>query len=298
MVLASFAADSLSLGAHWIYDVQKITDTYGRIESLIKPGPDSYHNTKNAGEFTHYGDQTYILLQSLAAEKAFDLNDFSSRWQKMFENYNGYIDGATSKTLAYYAKGRSPEKAGSHTGDFGGPARIAPLVYLYSDDIETLVESVRTQTAMTHNDPNTLDTAEFFARAVVLVLNGSSPVEALKQTAASHFDMSPISMWVSDGIKSKDQDTISVISGFGQACSTSLVFPGVIHLIARYENDLKEALIQSIMAGGESAARGAVTGMILGAYLGIEQLPQEWTAGMKKISEIKKLLDSLIEDLN
>jgi len=295
MVLASFAADSLSLGAHWIYDIEQIDNTFGRIESLKKPGPDSYHNTKNAGDFTHYADQTYVLLQSLGAKKTFDLNDFSDRWQKMFENYTGYIDGATKKTLAYYAKGKSPEKAGSHTGDFGGAARIAPLVYLYSDDIETLVKSARTQTAMTHNDPLTLNTAEFFARTAGLVLNGTLPTEALKQIASSEvFEMSPISKWVSDGLKSKDQDSIQVISKFGQACGTSMVFPGVIHLIAKYEDNLKEALIQSVMAGGDSAARGSMAGMILGAYLGMDHLPEQWVSGMNKNLDIQELLKTLI----
>ena len=30
MVLASFAADSLALGVHWIYDASKIANEYGR----------------------------------------------------------------------------------------------------------------------------------------------------------------------------------------------------------------------------------------------------------------------------
>ena len=119
MVLASFAADSLSLGAHWIYDIERIANTFGRIESLSKPGPDSYHKTKNTGEFTHYADQTFVLLQSLGAKKTFDLKDFSDRWRKMFENYSGYIDGATKKTLAYYSKGKTPEQARKWVGRSG-----------------------------------------------------------------------------------------------------------------------------------------------------------------------------------
>jgi len=79
MVLASFAADSLALGAHWIYSTGKITKDFGRIEQFLNPDPDSYHATKKKGEFTHYGDQALVLLESLAARSGFDPEDFSRR---------------------------------------------------------------------------------------------------------------------------------------------------------------------------------------------------------------------------
>ena len=49
MVMASFVADSLALGAHWIYDTEKIKSNFGRVESLLKPASDSYHATKGKG---------------------------------------------------------------------------------------------------------------------------------------------------------------------------------------------------------------------------------------------------------
>ena len=77
LALASFAADSLALGVHWIYDAQKISNQFGRVEKFLKPREDSYHATKDRGEFTHYGDQQLVLLESVAAKKGFDLNDCS-----------------------------------------------------------------------------------------------------------------------------------------------------------------------------------------------------------------------------
>jgi ADP-ribosylglycohydrolase len=71
-------------------------------------------------------------------------------------------------------------------------------------------------------------------------------------------------------------------------------FPGVVHLIARYEHDLKEALIQSVMAGGDSAARGMMVGMVLGAHLGPESIPQEWVSELRKKEQITELLEKLI----
>jgi ADP-ribosylglycohydrolase len=47
------------------------------------------------------------------------------------------------------------------------------------------------------------------------------------------------------------------------------------------------------MAGGDNAARSMVVGMILGAYLGEEHLPEPWVTELKKGEEINKLLHQI-----
>ena len=37
MVLASFAADALALGVHWIYNTNVIDKKWGRVDKYIKP---------------------------------------------------------------------------------------------------------------------------------------------------------------------------------------------------------------------------------------------------------------------
>jgi ADP-ribosylglycohydrolase len=293
MVLASFAADSLALGAHWIYDTESIVKLFGRVESFLKPSHKSYHSTKGIGDFTHYGDQAYVLLESVAARKGFDLSDFSARWLALFEKYDGYVDHATKGTLSAYASGSTYEDPGSPSDDLAGASRIAPIVYAYRQDLDKLVDSARFQTRMTHSSAVTTDSAEFFARVTWLVLHGMQPVEAIRKTSQKHFGSSPISGWVLAGLESKDKDSIASISRFGQSCHTEEAFPGVIQLIARHENDLKEGLIQSVMAGGDSAARGMMVGMVLGAHLGLESLPKEWLDALKK----KNLILTLLEEL-
>jgi len=41
MILAMFAADSLALGAHWIYDTDLIDKRFGRVERYLKPDKNS-----------------------------------------------------------------------------------------------------------------------------------------------------------------------------------------------------------------------------------------------------------------
>jgi ADP-ribosylglycohydrolase len=293
MVLASFAADSLSLGVHWIYNAEKIAEEHGRVETYLKPKKDSYHSTKNLGEFTHYGDQELVLLESVAATRGFDLNDFAERWQEFFRDYNGYYDAATKGTLRNFSKGRRPGDSGSPSNDLAGASRIAPLVYCYHNDLKTLVQVAVAQTRMTHADTLTVRSAEFFARVAWKTLRGTAPSEAVTEVTEERFDGTPIGEWVEEGLESKSMDSIQAIDGFGQSCHTPDAFPGVIHLISKYENDLKEAVVQAVMAGGDNAARAMVVGMVLGAYLGEDHLPDEWLSGLKKEQQIKNLLEQI-----
>jgi len=293
MVLASFVADALSLGPHWMYDPQKIEEKFGRVDRLTAPLPKSFHNTKEKGQFTHYGDQMMVLLASAAEKGAFDLKDFSDRWRRLFENYDGYFDGATKSTLANYEKGKSPEEAGSSSDDLAGASRVAPLVCLYRNDPDKLAESAEAQTRMTHADPATVESAAYFARVGQAVLEGAAPVEAMKSVAEAHFDVSPVSAWLQKGLATVDRDSVEVIGEFGRSCHTGEMFPGVVHLIAKYENDLKEALIQCVMTAGDSAARGALVGMVLGARHGIDDLPREWFDDMAANETIRNHLEKM-----
>ncbi|MBF0497627.1 MAG: ADP-ribosylglycohydrolase family protein [Deltaproteobacteria bacterium] len=293
MVLGSFLGDSLALGAHWIYDQKQLAEKFGRVDSLLKPTPDSYHPTKEAGEFTHYGDQTLVLLQSLAAVKGFDPADFSLRWQKLFDNYRGYVDRATRQTLDNIAAGANPAGSGSQSHDLAGASRIAPLVYRYRNDPDALVQAGRSQTAMTHNNPFVIDCAEFFARVSHRVLQGGSPVESMGLVAQEHFPKSTIYGLVQAGLDSKQEDSLTVIARFGQSCAAESALPGVVQLLARHEQDFSAGLIDCVMAGGDSAGRGMLVGMISGAHLGLAGLPQEWLDRLKKREEIIRLLTTL-----
>jgi ADP-ribosylglycohydrolase len=49
-------------------------------------------------------------------------------------------------------------------------------------------------------------------------------------------------------------------------------------------------LVENIMAGGDSAGRGLLVGMVLGAHLGMEAIPPEWLNDMKAYPQIVDLL--------
>ncbi len=293
MVLASFAADSLALGAHWIYDTGEIDRRFGRVEGLLKPLENSYHATKDLGEFTHYGDQMLVLLESIVESSGFDIDDFALRWRELFKTYNGYVDKATRATLANFASGKTPKESGSSSSDLAGAARIAPLVYRYRNDLGELLSSVKTQTAMTHNNPSVIDASDFFARVIWKVLEGETPLSAIRDVREERFSQSLLGQWTAKGVESARGDTRSAILKFGQSCDIEHAFPSVVHLIGKYEGNLSEALVENVMAGGDSAARGMVVGMVLGAHLGFGAIPVEWLSGLKRYQHIVDLMERI-----
>jgi len=293
MVLASFAADSLSLGVHWIYNTNVIDKKFGRVEHFLKPLHPTYHPTKDKGEFTHYGDQTLVLLESVAECGGFKLSDFSARWQKLFEKYEGYVDGATKGTLANIASGKSASNAGSGSDDLAGAGRIAPLIYVYHNDPEALTASAKAQTAFTHNNPQVIESALFFSTITLKVLEGTAPKTAILQVKEEQLVKAPLLKWIEKGLDSVEQESRQAILNFGQMCEIAAAFPSVIHLIVKYETDLKAALVENVMAGGDSAGRGLLVGLVLGAHLGIDAIPQNWLKEMKAYQQIADRLKKI-----
>jgi ADP-ribosylglycohydrolase len=292
-VMAAFAADALALGVHWVYDVSRIKKRYGRLDHLTAPEIALFHKNRQKGDFTHYGDQMRVLLASLSHCNGFDLDDFAARWQALFDNYNGYLDGATKKTLAGFQAGRSPSEAGSDSTDLGGAARMVPLALFYAHNADSFMDYAQLQTAMTHNHPLVVDTARFFAQAALETAKGTGPAAAIRSAAELLPSGSPIPSLVDKGLASAEKETTQAISGFGQACDTTEALPGTIHLIARYQQDLETALIENIMAGGDSSARGILCGFILGIHNGLDAVPQNWLEEMTAFKQIKTLTGGL-----
>lgn len=292
MLLGAFVGDALALGPHWVYNTRVIDRKFGTVDRFYDPVA-SYHANKKKGDFTHYGDQMLVLLESSAACNGFDAVHFVRAWQSFFESYQGYFDHATKDTLKNMSDGKNLELSGSSSDDLGGAARIAPVVYACRNDSTTLVDAARRQTALTHNHATVVDASAFLALTVDKVLNGCSPLRAMTEVVAENFQNSQINTLVTSGLNSIPKDTREAIDEFGQMCSIEAALPATVHLIARYEQDFRQALVENVMAGGDSAARGMLAGMVLGAALGSAAIPGEWIDGLNAHDRIVALMEKL-----
>jgi ADP-ribosylglycohydrolase len=292
MLLGAFAGDALALGPHWVYNTQAIDKKFGTVDRFYDPVA-SYHAGKKKGDFTHYGDQTLVLLESTAACNGFDPAHFAQAWQSFIKSYQGYFDHATKDTLEAMSEGKNFQSCGSSSDDLGGAARMAPVVYACHQDPAILVAAARSQTALTHNHATVVDASAFLALTVDQVLNGRSPVKAMTEVLAENFPDGPINTLVTSGLDSISKDTRETIAEFGQMCSIGAALPATVHLIAKYEQDVRQALVENVMAGGDSAARGMLTGMVLGAANGTAAIPKEWIDGLNAHGRIIALMEKL-----
>lgn len=67
-----------------------------------------------------------------------------------------------------------------------------------------------------------------------------------------------------------------------------------VYCALKYQDDFKEALITAVNHDGDSDSTGAITGNILGAYLGVASIPEDW---IKKV-ELRETLEELGNDLH
>lgn len=296
MLLGSFLGDSHSLGVHWVYNTRAIDKKVGRVEELIAPIVNRFHPNRGKGEFTHYGDQTLFLLEYLREHTDFIKNDFLLSWADYMRSYDGYMDHATKDTVKNLDEGKQGSEAASLSHDLGGAARIAPLIYRFAPDRNKTVQTCREQTEATHNNENVVHSSGFFAELVLSILGGKRVEESLEATINALPESSALREWAAAGMESKGADSRETIATFGQACPVEKLFPGTIHLIVTYQDDLQEALIQNAGAGGDSAARGLIVGMVLGAYHGYDALPQAWLedlAAGEKILTLAEKIDKI-----
>lgn len=294
LVFGAFLGDSLALGPHWIYDTAQIESVFGRIDEPVAPPEGSYHGGKKEGDLTHYGDQSLLLLEHLAAHKGnFHKDNFVQYWQEKMQSYGGYVDRATKETLKNLASGKNAGDCGSSSTDLGGPARIAPLIYTYGDDLDILLQAVSDQTLLTHNGQGVNAGALFIARSCHAILQGTSPRKAFQLALQQDIDDPNLNLRLRQCLELPPDNIQQTIKEFGQTCTISAALPGAVYTILSCENNYEEAIIENVMAGGDSAARGMVIGMILGAALGMEHLPQRWLHKLNAYGHIQQCLQSL-----
>jgi ADP-ribosylglycohydrolase len=283
LLYGSYCSDALSLGVHWIYDSNELTQKHGRVSHYKAPGADSYHPHKQAGDQGHVGDQSLCLLKFLVRKKGWDPVAFIDDWLGMWPDYDDYIDGATKATLANIQEQDEKTQGGSDSVEIAGPARIAPLIAFLSDSSEgEVVNAAAEQTMLTHRSKEAEESATFLAKAGYRLIHGANLPDTLNETAPQW------ALKKADSLLS--ENAVDAIGKLGPACSISSALPSVLYLALKHGDDIETAFIENAMAGGDNCARGLALGILLGAANGISSIPEHWIADLKSAKFLDQFL--------
>jgi len=269
LVLTTLVTDSYCLGTHWVYDETQLVDNDINWEDLNAPLA-MWHKGKKSGDFTHYGDQTYWLYEFLKDKNSFNEKEFLDFWFEKMKTYTGYIDGASRNTILNIENNVTPSGADSH--DLSIVGRIIPLLKV-SKTKEEFLQNVTKFVKLTHNSKDAIQSADFFANLLLLVLEKNEIEESILQLKDSYDSFFQDMM--EKGINSKNSDTFETIRTFGPACDINGGFSGIIHLLCKYDN-LKDMLIANSKAGGDTSARAMIASAILLANKKIGEIPNNW----------------------
>lgn len=271
MVFSSLVADAYCLGTHWIYDEEQLK-TLAIDWNQLNNAHSIWHKNKIAGEFTHYGDQTYFFYEFMKNKEIFYVNQYIKSWYDKMKIYDGYLDGATRDTMKNLDEGIEVP-CGSTSRDFSVVSRIIPLL-LVSSSKEAFIKNAQEFVSATHNDDILLETTKFFAHLLCEILEGNDIVSSIERLKESY--SRKVQEWISQGLESKHLITFETIRNFGPACSVEGAFACVIHILVKYTN-FKEAMIMNAQAGGDNSARAMMIAPLLIAAYGVNKIPVEWT---------------------
>ena len=282
LMWGSLLGDAYSLGGHWVYDQDELANSKLNLEGLNDP-MSSYHPTKKAGDFTHYGDQSVWLFEYMKKAQVYDPFVYGELWQKNMTNYNGYKDSASKDSLVNMKSGRSFLAAGSGSHDLSIVGRHAPILFTLKG-MDEMLESVKFHNCLTHMSKETLDASKYIAE-VTLAMIYNLDVESTLQERAKFYG-AEVEAEVKKAFELKEQETNEAIKELGASCDVTGGLAATIYLLINYHNDFNALLKANVLAGGDSAARGMVAGMIVGARYGFEYIKPSW---IKELNEYEAL---------
>lgn len=179
----------------------------------------------------------------------------------------------------------------------GGVMRVAPIGLLCNKDraFELACECA----ALTHGHQSGYLSAGVLAHIVASLVDGLNLEKAVSDATSElkkyqgHEECSRI-IEKAVALSKDDIDPRMAISLLGEGWVGEEAIAIAIYCALKYKNDFRKALCLSVNHNGDSDSTGAITGNILGAYLGIDNIPAEWANQVELSGVLAQLADDLL----
>ncbi len=254
-----------------------------------------------------YTDDTHMtigVVESLIQSRGFDGEHMAQTFIKNYEAepWRGYGPGPP-RVFRMIKRGEPWDSAAIKIyrgGSFGNGSamRVAPIGLLYSNNPAKLREIAYKSSSITHSHELGKEGAALQAYAVALALNTPSDEEIDREAFLLKLQTFAQTQLYKEKIANTkellgEQDRARVVAVLGNGIEALNSVPTAIYCFLKQPKSYKDSVIYAISLGGDTDTIASMAGAILGAYLGIEAIPQEWRLKLENKAYIEDLAEKL-----
>ena len=191
------------------------------------------------------------------------------------------------------------EKPLNHSKGCGGVMRVAPAGLAYPKELAFKMGAEFA--VITHGHPSGYLSAGALAYIIAAIVEGNTLEAAVDGSLASlkdyegHEECKAI-LEQTLGLVESDLPDHEAIKKIGEGWVGEEALAIAIYCALKYQDDFRKAIIASVNHSGDSDSTGAITGNIVGAYLGLGSIPKEWTPKLELRAVITKIARDLFDE--
>ncbi len=253
-----------------------------------------------AGQYTDDTKMAIQLSLSLTQCKKFDIEDVKDKYVQWIES--GDLRGIGVQTAnALYKVSQREKNPGKIISRFlnndkcgnGTIMRIAPLAIFYKNNNKKLFSAATKDAKITHDHIDAIEGNIVLCKLIAAIVNNKDidkTIESLIKLTSEGNTQCAIENaynFYKYGCEYKDAIDLGIKGSADETLATALF------CFLRYRKSFKEAVVNSILIGGDTDTRAAIVGALSGTYLGKENIPQEYIDGIEN-SQILQALDIVL----
>lgn len=222
-----------------------------------------------SGQPTDDGELALALARALVAGNGFEHERVAKGYIDWLASHPFDVGTTTSGGINALA-GRGKAKSTSQAN--GALMRVAPIGIAAAGDPAKAAEWARQDAAMTHPHPVCQATSAAFAAAIAAGVAGANQRAMWAEAYANAGDDTGAAEIRRTLLEARHSLPASFTRQQGWVL---IAFRNAFHRLWG-EQDFTEALVETVMSGGDTDTNAAIAGALLGAALGREAVPQAW----------------------
>jgi ADP-ribosylglycohydrolase len=279
----------------------------------LKYGPEGITDLEGwggfvAGSYTDDTQMTIATVEGMLAARRHGQGKEGVDWTRMV--YQAYLHWLKSQDDPYQRRAPgntclSALRSGkvgtiqepiNHSKGCGGVMRTAPvgLVFSPAEAFERGVDFA----AITHGHPSGYLSAGYIAELIAHIVDGHSLETAITQTTARLMTYGGHGETLAQVEQAQQSHTEgrsveAAVRDLGEGWVGEEALGIALFCALRFTNNYRAGVIAAANHNGDSDSTASMTGAILGTYLGIQAIPQDWVEQVENCQR----LDSLAEEL-